>query len=207
MIGYLKGKLLSLESDRILLLVDNIGYEVLLPEMTMTAVRQMAPLSDLALYIYHQQTEKQPKPVLIGFTEAVEKEFFQFFLTVEDIGPLKAVKALSVPVDQIAAAIEAQDTAFLKSLKGIGARTAQKMIASLEGKLGRFVSAAGEGAPVASGGTVRSATVSQVQEVLVQQLGHKPAEAKEMIDQALKRNSAIDSPEALLDEVYRGDNR
>ena len=42
-------------------------------------------------------------------------------------------------------------------------------------------------------------------EVLVVQLGHKPADAKRMIAQALKRNGSINSPEELFDEVYRGE--
>jgi Holliday junction DNA helicase RuvA len=55
---------------------------------------------------------------------------------VEAIGPLKAVKALNVSVRDIANAIETGDLGKLKQLKGIGARTAQKIIATLAGKSG-----------------------------------------------------------------------
>ena len=93
---------------------------------------------DVSFYIYYQQTERQPKPVLIGFNLEAEREFFQYFISVEDIGPLKAVKALNVPIREIARAIESKNVDALKQLKGIGNRTAQKIIATLEGKMDKF---------------------------------------------------------------------
>ena len=48
--------------------------------------------------------------------------------------------------------------------------------------------------------------IEPVLDVLVNQLGHRPADAKRMINEALQRNTAIASPEALFDEVYRGEN-
>ena len=138
MIGYLEGKLLQKEDDRILLLSNQVGYEVLLPAVVMETFRAKAVGDEVSLYIYYQQTERQPKPVLIGFNLEVEKEFFQYFISVEDIGPLKAVKALSVPVRDIARAIESKDVNKLKRLKCIGDRTARKIIATLEGRMNKF---------------------------------------------------------------------
>jgi Holliday junction DNA helicase RuvA len=156
---------------------------------------------EVSLYIYHQQTERQPKPVLIGFNLEVEREFFQYFISVEDIGPLKAVKALNLPVREIAAAIESRDVNKLKQLKGIGSRTASKIVATLEGKMNKFA-------------LIRPAESKtpppdedfhdQVENVLVVQLGHKATEAKRMIADALKRNRDISTPEALFEEIYRG---
>jgi Holliday junction DNA helicase RuvA len=138
MIGYLEGKLLRKEGDRILLLANQVGYEVLLPAIVMETFGAKKVGDDVSLYIYYQQTERQPKPVLIGFNLEVEKEFFQHFISVEDIGPLKAVKALNVPVRDIARAIESKDIPKLKQLKGIGDRTARKIIATLEGIMNKF---------------------------------------------------------------------
>ena len=98
MIGYLEGSLLKKGEDRILLLSNQIGYEIILPAFVMEAIRPKETGDPLSLYIYYQQTERQPKPVLIGFNLEAEKEFFQLFVTVEDIGPLKAVKAMTIPV-------------------------------------------------------------------------------------------------------------
>jgi len=203
MIGYLEGKLLKKEGDRILLLANQVGYEVLLPAVVMETFRAKKVGDDVSLYIYYQQTERQPKPVLIGFNLEVEKEFFQYFISVEDIGPLKAVKALNVPVRDIARAIESKDIHKLKQLKGIGDRTARKIIATLEGRMNKF-------ALIRELEKVKAPVVEdfskQVLDVLILQLGHKRTDAKKMIDQAMKRNRAIATPEELFEEVYRGEN-
>lgn len=202
MIGYLEGKLLKKDIDRILLLANQVGYEVLLPAVVMDTFSTKKTGDDVSLYIYFQQTERQPKPVLIGFNLEAEKEFFQLFITVEDIGPQKAVKALNIPIRDIARAIEAKDVQKLNGLKGVGKRTAQKIIATLAGKMDKFAlirKAEQLEAPVA--GDIQQ----QVMDVLVRQLGHKSADAKNMVAMALKRNSAIATPEELFEEVYRGE--
>jgi holliday junction DNA helicase RuvA len=202
-IGYLEGKLLKKEEDRVLILANQIGYEVLLPAVVMKSLQNQSIGGQVSLYIYFHQTERQPKPVLIGFNLEVEREFFQYFISVEDIGPLKAAKALEVPVREIATAIESGDIGKLTQLKGIGRRTAQKIIASLGGKMGKFAlirtAENQEQAPAVEDFS------QQVLDVMVKQLGHKPADAKQMIVNAMQRNRSITSAEALFDEVYRGE--
>lgn len=204
MIGYIEGKLLKKEDERILLLANQVGYEILLPAFVMDSLKSKAIGDDISLYIYYQQTERQPKPVLIGFNLEVEREFFQYFISVEDIGPLKAVKALSLPVREIARAIESKDIAMLKQLKGIGNRTAQKIIATLEGKMNKFAlirktEKEREEMPV-----MRDFS-KQVLDVLVSQLGYRATDARKMISEAVKRNINISTPEELIEEVYRGE--
>ena len=200
MIGYLEGKILKKEAERILVLVNQIGYEVLLPAIVMETIQDKQVEDDVSLYIFFQQTERQPKPVLIGFNLEVEKEFFQYFISVEDIGPLKAVKALTVPVREIATAIEAGDVNELTKLKGIGRRTAQKIIATLEGKMGKFALIRSEDRPLEP--PVEDFS-KQVLNVMIKQLGHRVADARQMIDKALERNSTIKTAEELFEEVYR----
>ncbi len=202
MIGYLEGKILTKDEERILLLVNHVGYEVLVPAFVLETINDKNAGDQLSLYIYYQQTERQPKPVLIGFNSENEKEFFQHFISVEAIGPMKAVKALSMPVGEIASAIEAKDVNILKNLKGIGARTAQKIIATLGGKMERFALIQDK---TRKPPLVANRVTEKVMEVLTEQLGHKVPEAREMIAEALKRNSSIASPEELFDEIYRGD--
>ena len=201
MIGYIEGKILKKEEDRILVLTNQIGYEILLPAIVMASLQAKRIGDDISLFIYYQQTERQPKPVLIGFNLEVEKEFFQYFISVEDIGPLKAVKALTMPVREIATAIEAGEINLLMKLKGIGRRTAQKIVATLEGKMGKFALIRPEDRQVEP--PVEDFS-KQVLDVMIKQLGHRTADARQMIDQALKRNSAIKTPEELFEEVYRG---
>ena len=202
MIGYLEGTLLKVGEDRILLLSNQVGYEIMLPAFVMESVRAKNTGESLALYIYYQQTERQPKPVLIGFNLEAEKEFFQLFVTVEDIGPLKAVKAMTIPVRDIARAIENRDEARLRQLKGIGSRTAQKIIATLSGKMDKF-------ALIRKTEKIESPAevdiTKPVIDVLVSQLGYRIPDARKMIAAALDRNPGVRTPEELFDEVYRGE--
>jgi Holliday junction DNA helicase RuvA len=202
MIGYIEGKLLQKEKERILVLANQVGYEILLPAIVMASFNEKAIGEEVALYIYYQQTERQPKPVLIGFNKEVEKEFFQLFLSVAAIGPLKAAKAMTLPVGEIARSIESRDAAALKKLSGIGSRTAQKIIATLEGKLDKFML---DVKPAQKGAAPGEAFTRQVLEVMTEQLGHRPADAKQMIAAALKRDETITTAEALFEEVYRGE--
>lgn len=201
MIGYIEGKLLQKKDDRILVLSSQVGYEILLPDIVMETLKGKAIGDEISFYIFHYQTERQPKPVLIGFNLEVEKEFFQYFISVEDIGPLKALKALSVSVRDIARAIEAKDVGRLKQLKGIGQRTAQKIVATLEGKMGKFaLISEKEQKEIAYDEDI----TEYVLEVLISQLGHKKTDARKMIADALERNNSISTSEELFEEVYRG---
>jgi Holliday junction DNA helicase RuvA len=124
------------------------------------------------------------------------------FISVEAIGPLKAVKALNLSIRDIARAIESKNIEALKRLNGIGERTARKIIATLQGKMGKFALIREDetGTPVPA-----DDFVEQVIGVLVDQLGHKLPEAKLMVMSAMKRKPLIANPEDLFDEVYRGE--
>jgi holliday junction DNA helicase RuvA len=202
MIAYLEGRLLKKDDDRILLLVSQVGYEIMLPAFVRETLQSKQTGDEVALYIYYHQSERQPKPILIGFNLEAEKEFFQHFISVDAIGPIKAAKAMSISVRDIADAIESNDLDRLKRLKGIGLRSAQKIIATLQGKVGKFALIRKTEVPCAPD---PEDFVQPVLDVLVGQLGHKPSDAKRMVAQALQRDSGIKTPEALFDEVYRGE--
>lgn len=205
MISFLEGKLLDSSDDRITLLVNGIGYEILIPVFVMNEIKKdmKSENKELKLYISYNQSERQPKPVLVGFKHSAEKKFFELFISVEDIGPSAAIKALVKPVREIARAIEEKDTGALRQLKGIGERKAEKIIATLKGKVAMYalmreVEALPEPAEDFK---------KEVENVLVNQLGHKLMEARKMIEEAMKRNSRIGSSEELFEEVYRGQRK
>ncbi len=204
MIRYIEGKLLKKEEDRVVVLANGVGYEILLPAIVRKTFNLKKAGEDgevVKLYIYYHQTERQPRPLLIGFNFEPEKEFFEKFITVEDIGPPTAVKALVLPIPKIAKAIEERDTKTLESLKGIGRRTADKIIATLQGKVGKFALMREDQMPI------EMEVVDfkrQVEEVLVKDLGHKASEAQRLVKEALLRNPNITTPEELFEEVYRG---
>jgi Holliday junction DNA helicase RuvA len=201
MISYLEGTVKNVSSDRMTLLVNGIGYEILIPAYVINEIKHATALDGgLGLYVSYNQTERQPKPVLVGFRSELDKEFFELFISVEDIGPLAAIRALGRPVREIARFIEEKDVKALKQLKGIGERKADKIIAALKGKVAKYALMLDVEVPVPAPEDFQK----EVEEVMLVQLGHKVLEARKMIEEALKRNPAISSSEELFEEVYRG---
>jgi Holliday junction DNA helicase RuvA len=205
-ISYLEGKLLQKRDDRIVVLAGGVGYEIVLPAAVRPGfrARRAGPEGDpVRLHISYHLTERNPKPVLVGFESPLEKEFFELLITVEDIGPMAACKALSTDVARIARAIEAKDAKVLCTLDGIGPRKAEKIIATLHGRVGKFAlmpEAAAE--PLAA---PSEDFRDEVIAVLVEQLGHTRTEAQRMVQAALARRPDVATAEDLFEEVYRGE--
>jgi Holliday junction DNA helicase RuvA len=207
MIRYIEGKLFKKEEDRIVVLANGMGYEILLPAIvrqTFVSKRAGEDGDTVKLFIYYHQTERQPKPMLIGFNFEPEKEFFLKFITVEDIGPPTAVKALTLPIPRIARAIEERDSKTLECMKGVGKRTAEKIIATLHGKVGKFALMIEDQIPEPP--EVENFQ-KQVEDVLMKDLGHKMSEAQRLVKEAMMRNPAMTTPEELFEEVYRGQKK
>ncbi len=201
MICYLEGRFKRTHGDTLTLIVGGIGYEILMPVYVMQEIKRATePGASLSLHISYNQTERQPKPVLVGFRNELDKDFFELFISVEDIGPSAAVKALVKPVSVVARSIEEGDARALRELKGIGERKAQKIIATLKGKVAKYALIP-EMAPAEE---VPEDFKKEVEGVLVTQLGHKVAEARKLIEEALRRRPQISSSEELFEEVYRG---
>ena len=208
MISYLEGRLFQKLDDRVVVLAGGLGYEVMLPVAARPAFRSRRAGTEgdqVRLYISYHLTERNPKPVLVGFEAPLEREFFELLTTVEDIGPMAACKALSSDIVRIARAIEAKDASFLCTLDGIGPRKAEKMIASLNGRVGKFClmpEAEREAAAMPE-----EDFRAEVTAVLVEQLGHTRTEAQRMVQAALSRRPDAASAEELFEEVYRGEKR
>jgi Holliday junction DNA helicase RuvA len=202
MIRYIKGQLMKMEEDRIVVVTGGVGYEILLPEIVRQSYHSKKEGEDtVELYISFQQTTQQPKPVLIGFNSEIEREFFERLIQVKNIGPVMAARAMAVPVSVIAGAIEERDVPTIKKLKGIGERKAEMIISELHGKVGKYALLR-----EAELGTVEKIEdfKKQVENVLVKQLGHSRVEAANLITEAIKRNPHVATPEELFEEVYRG---
>jgi len=204
MICRISGKLIQRREDSIVLDVNGISYEVLIPGAVMHCLEDRVSEDNiLSLIVYHylQVEPSRGFPFLIGFFNEIEKEFFEKFITVSGIGPKAAVRALKVPISTIAQAIDVGDVSFLKSLPGIGEQRAKEIIAKLQGKVGKFGLIQDN---VAAGVLARGKEDIQ-QEALdvLLQLQYKKTEAKNMIQQALSRNPDIKTSEDLLNEVYK----
>lgn len=210
MIAFLSGTLKRITPDslRVLVATDSgVGYEVLLPFFVKRALeeeRREGQRIDLETYYY--ATDRHPAPILIGFLREHEKTFFEQLLGVEDIGPSKAANALVFSVSTIAAAIEEGDVALLRRLPGIGERTANKIVATLRGKMAEWALLRDEGydsIPKAAKED-RSEITAVVVEALVG-LGYRRNEARAKVKVALERQPDLKDEQMLIREVFRAE--
>jgi Holliday junction DNA helicase RuvA len=193
--------------------VQGVRYEVLVPLFLWPEVQAAAGDAEIdgehgpeaAFHIYYSASANQPVPVLVGFLRRAERDFFRKFVTVEGMGPAKAVRAMTVSVSTIARAIEQEDRAALSRLPGIGARSADKIIASLRGKVA--AEAALQDSGIERPVDVRDvAAVRLIADVVdaIAALGFSRADARRWADEARESDPALDSVEALTLAVLRG---
>jgi len=208
MIATLRGRLRRKLEGYIVLECGGLGYEVYLPPIAFRQLEGVEPgekSPELELVIYYHATRDQPRPVLIGFTNDLDKEFFEKLITVKDIGPMVAARSLAAPVGELAAAIARQDEKYLRALPGIGPQKAKNIVAQLQNKVAKFALVT-EGAPAEAAAPAVAdpdGLREMAFEVLVKQLGHRPSEASQMISDAFRRRPDIANAEDLFNEIYR----
>ncbi|RLC71717.1 MAG: Holliday junction DNA helicase RuvA [Chloroflexi bacterium] len=205
MISQLRGIARSIDRERsnLVLEVNGIGYEVLLPVFVLRSLldRGKKEGDEIELKIYYHVGGKPPRPMLVGFNNEVERRFFEKLIQVEDLGPLKAARAFVFSVSTVANAIENRDTGLLEKMPGVGPRLAQKIVATLHGKVAEFALLRDErydSLPAPERADIRSEAI----EVLVG-LGYRRREAVARVEEALHRKPEIRDTEGLLREVFR----
>jgi Holliday junction DNA helicase RuvA len=208
MIASLRGRLRRRLDGRVILESAGVGYEVVLPPVVARGLEGLtagdgAEGAELELVIYYHATRDQPRPVLIGFAHDVEREFFERLITVKDVGPLVAARALVAPIADIAEAIVRKDERFLRRLPGIGPQKCRNIVAQLEGKVAKYALLPRQEVPKPPPREETDDVGVLVRDVLVRQMGLKPGEADQAIREALARRPDIDAPEALFEEIYR----
>jgi holliday junction DNA helicase RuvA len=209
-IAYLRGVVRHLDETSVVLDVAGLGYEVLLPGIQAKALRSQLhraggePVGqEVALWIHYHVAERQPKPLLIGFHDRQDRQFFELLLSVADIGPTVAARSMTVAVCEYAGAIERRDVRMLGTLPGIGKRKADQIVATLKGKALPFALLPPpeiEDVPEAA----LDDYIADVEAALAS-LGYKPAEAARMIEAARRRNPEARDFQALLEEIWRGE--
>ena len=201
MIARITGLVEQATLDRVLVDVGGIGYEVLIPGADAERLSRQVG-QEVTFFTRHYLEGSamggQIEPRLLGFLRADDKAFFELFTTVDGLGPKKALKAMTIPVGTIASAIEGANAGVLAQLPGIGKRTADKIIATLKGKLARFA----VGGLAEPAGPPLASFQAEAIEVLVK-LGERRPEAELWIRKAMQRDPAIASADRLIAEVYR----
>jgi len=200
------GKIVQKNVNSLVIESHDLLYEVFVPASVMSRLRSSAPDGselNLITYHFHHLEPSRSTPVLFGFLNEIEKEFFQVFITVSGIGPRAALRALNQPIPCIAKAIDAGDVNFLKTLPGIGQQRAREIVAKLQNKVGKFCLMQEDGdraaVPLASAG----ADIEEEATEILCRLEYKKAEAAAMIKKALGRLPSPGSTEELLNEVYK----
>ncbi|MFN0094898.1 MAG: Holliday junction branch migration protein RuvA [Dehalococcoidia bacterium] len=214
MITHLRGRLTRMDLAGPIVEIDvhGVGYEVMVPLFLWPELQGLAGECELAIesgpevlfHVHYSATTNQPVPVLVGFLRRGEREFFRKFISVEGIGPAKAAKALNLPVSVIASAIEREDRPTLTRLPGIGARGADKIIATLRGKLAAeaAIQDGGDVRPV-DAKVVAAGRVSADSVEAIAALGFPRGDAKLWVEQALADDPSLQTLESLTLAVLR----
>lgn len=205
MISAITGELRRVDEDRVHLKVGAIVYELLVPAADLTELQ--ASLGEELTFYTLTYIEGDPnrgnlEPRMIGFLRAEDRKFFNRFTTVKGIGVRTALRALTVPVAEIAAAVESKDSRFLIGLNGIGRRTAELIIAELGGKLKEFVTS-----PVEAAAERRRRFTAEEEAALAfavsPQMGLRRADAERLLERARANRPDADTAEQLFPEMIR----
>jgi holliday junction DNA helicase RuvA len=196
----ISGTLVERSGEIAVVEAGGLGYEVLLPPCIAEKIPGTAGARvTLEIYAVVNLDGNSGRFTYYGFTNTIERDFFEALLTVASIGPRSAARAFSAPMSTIAPALDPGDYVFLKSLPGIGQQKARDIVAKLQGKVAKFLLI--RDAPPAPPKPIPDFADAALEVLL--QLGYKRAEAEAMIRRTIDADPAIDDAERLLAEIYR----
>lgn len=136
MIGSLNGKLIEKNPTELLIECSGVGYEV---KISLNTYTQLSDSEQIKLHT--KLIVREDAQILYGFFTKEEREMFNFLISVSGIGPNTAMIMLSSLIpEEIAHAIQTDDVIMIQGIKGIGAKTAQRVIIDLKGKVIKFSS-------------------------------------------------------------------
>jgi Holliday junction DNA helicase RuvA len=179
-ITYLQGKLVEKHPTRVVIDVQGVGYEVLIPLSSFDKLPAVNEPCRVLTYDY----VREDTHTLFGFADEVERDLFTRLLSITGIGPKLALSALSglSPRDFKAAVVEG-DVKRLTSISGIGKKVAERIVVELRDKLSEgeaMEAVAGMGEPSEEDTKARDAAMALIS------LGYKQADAWKMVRATLK---------------------
>jgi holliday junction DNA helicase RuvA len=200
MFSRISGTLVDRNGESIVLDVNGLGYDVVLPPCV--AEKVAVPAGErvtLEVFSVLNMDGNSGHFTFYGFTNGIEREFFEALLSVASIGPRSAARAFSQPMSAIANAIDRGDHTYLKTLPGIGQQKARDIVAKLQGKVAKFLLIQdAQPAPAAP----MPDFADEAMAVLLQ-LEYKRGEAEAMIRETLDAEPSIRDAEMLLAQIYR----
>lgn len=198
MIGRLHGKIIEKSPPEMVLDVQGVGYELLLP---MTSFYDLPQVGETATLFTHLVV-REDAHLLFGFAQKQDRTLFRELIKTNGVGPKLALAILSaMSVAQFATAVEQEELAKLTKIPGIGRKTAERLLVELKGKFkgiaqSDFFSEPSAAVIVASSAPEPS---EEARDALIA-LGYKPADAEKMIK---KVNKAGASSEQLIREALK----
>lgn len=204
MIARLVGRLTDVTDGAALVDIHGVVYEVLVPAYLVARLQGVMEGSsrDLTLHTLHFIEGgiggRTMTPRLIGFIDRADRDFFEVFTTVKGVGTKKALRSMAEEPARLATYIETKDKAALGRLPEIGTRTAEKIIAELNGKLSRFALTTH-----VTGETAEPDFKLEAIRVMIESLQFSRIEAEEKVERALEHNSSISTAEELIQEVFK----
>ena len=177
MIARLSGTVVDLRTDRLILDVGGVGYDLAIPLGTFSA---LPPVGEKAVLHVHTHVREDALS-LFGFATPQEKYVFERLISVSGIGPKVALTVLSgLPLPDLVRAIATQNARVLATIPGVGKKLAERLGLELKEKLAGF--GAGAGAPFSTG------KASAVEDAIgaLENLGYKLAQAEQAVEKAVK---------------------
>ncbi len=204
MISQINGKFAARGEGSIIIDVNGLGYEVLVPPVVEKAL-DTTPLGDpvrLETIYYLQVEQTRATPVLLGFQNSIQKEFFERLLTVPKMGPKGALSVFTRPVSTVASAIETANYTLLQTLPGVGKQKARDMVATLQGKVAKFALMQDADLEKRPGRAAHADVTEDALQMLLM-LGHKRSEAERMVSEAVAAEPGAPDAESLVRVIYR----
>ncbi|MDX5481677.1 MAG: Holliday junction branch migration protein RuvA [Hymenobacteraceae bacterium] len=189
MIAYIDGKLAYKDPTYVIIDVNGIGYQV---KISLSTYSSLPAGERCKLHTYLHI--KEDAHTLYGFTTAAEKDVFLHLISISGVGPNTGLMILSsLSVEEVQQAIIREDVRTIQHVKGIGAKTAQRIILELKDKLKKEVLLTDTVVPVAAHNTNRAEALS----ALVT-LGFAKNVAEKTLDSIIKREGGNLSVEELI---------
>jgi Holliday junction DNA helicase RuvA len=184
MIGHLRGTILEKTPNRVVVDAGGVGYEVLIPISTYTALPNEGAAAALRIFTH----VREDTLALFGFATPEEKNLFERLISVSGIGPKLGLQVLSgLPTPDLVAAIRSGDVARLVRIPGVGKKTAERIVLELKEKM-TGVEAGPHGAPATGGASGLSSMENDILSAL-QNLGCSRAAAEEAIRKVKERGA------------------
>lgn len=140
MIGYLKGKPISIKPTKLLLDVNGVGYSISTSILTYESI---SGKSEISLFIY--TNVKEDSITLFGFFTESEKDMFELLISVNGVGPKIALSILSgIKTEDLVYAIQQGNISRILSVPGIGRKTAERLLLELKSKVNNLASSSGQ---------------------------------------------------------------